>query len=56
MRFTAPGVAQVNGKTVRLLGKPTCTCPWWIDYRGSRGPCKHVLAAQKVAAQVEVPA
>jgi hypothetical protein len=22
-----------------------CTCPWWADHRGGRGPCKHVLAA-----------
>jgi hypothetical protein len=24
----------------------TCTCPWWGKYRGTRGPCKHVLAAR----------
>jgi hypothetical protein len=23
-----------------------CTCPWWAEYRGSRGRCKHVLAAE----------
>lgn len=23
---------------------PTCTCLWWAKHRGSRGPCKHVLA------------
>ena len=23
-----------------------CTCPWWGKYRGTRGPCKHVLAAR----------
>jgi len=22
-----------------------CTCQWWADHRGERGPCKHVLAA-----------
>jgi hypothetical protein len=22
-----------------------CTCPWFAKYKGSRGPCKHVLAA-----------
>jgi hypothetical protein len=22
-----------------------CTCRWWATYLGSRGPCKHVLAA-----------
>ncbi|MEU9761439.1 SWIM zinc finger family protein [Streptomyces sp. NPDC047985] len=25
-----------------------CTCQWWIDYRGSRGPCKHALAVRMV--------
>lgn len=24
----------------------TCTCPWWGRHRGTRGPCKHVLAAR----------
>ena len=23
-----------------------CTCPWFSKYQGSRGPCKHVLAAR----------
>jgi hypothetical protein len=27
----------------------TCTCPWWGKYRGTRGPCKHVLAAKMAA-------
>jgi hypothetical protein len=22
-----------------------CTCPWWGRHQGTRGPCKHVLAA-----------
>jgi SWIM zinc finger len=26
-------------------GAASCTCPWWAKFRGSRGPCKHVLAA-----------
>ncbi|WP_432542617.1 SWIM zinc finger family protein [Kineococcus sp. SYSU DK002] len=25
-----------------------CTCPWWVEHTGARGPCKHVLAAQIV--------
>jgi hypothetical protein len=29
-------------------GTVSCTCPWWAKYGGSRGPCKHVLAAQIV--------
>lgn len=24
----------------------TCTCPWWSQHRGDRGPCKHVLAVR----------
>jgi hypothetical protein len=24
----------------------SCTCAWWARYRGGRGPCKHILAAQ----------
>jgi hypothetical protein len=28
----------------------SCTCEWWSDHRGSRGPCKHVLAARIVVA------
>jgi hypothetical protein len=31
-------------------GAASCTCPWWAKYAGTRGPCKHVLAAQMVAA------
>jgi SWIM zinc finger len=23
-----------------------CTCPWWGRHQGTRGPCKHVLAAR----------
>jgi hypothetical protein len=23
-----------------------CTCPWWTEYRGTRGKCKHALAAE----------
>jgi hypothetical protein len=29
----------------------TCTCPWFGRHRGDRGPCKHVLAVQLVAAE-----
>ncbi|MQY07784.1 SWIM zinc finger family protein [Actinomadura macrotermitis] len=53
VRFTAPDAAVVlsNGqeRQVRFVdGKEYCTCPWWMDYRGERGPCKHVLAARMV--------
>jgi hypothetical protein len=28
-----------------------CTCPWWGKHQGTRGPCKHVLAARMAAKQ-----
>ncbi|WP_433372725.1 SWIM zinc finger family protein [Streptosporangium sp. CA-115845] len=40
---TEGGVREVG------LAEGSCTCPWWWDHRGSRGPCKHVLAARIVA-------
>lgn len=27
-------------------GTVSCTCQWWAAYRGSRGSCRHVLAAE----------
>ncbi|MEC4020784.1 SWIM zinc finger family protein [Streptomyces sp. H27-D2] len=27
-------------------GPLSCTCPWWAQYRGGRGPCKHALAVR----------
>jgi hypothetical protein len=44
---TGGGVRRVH------LADGECTCPWWFDHRGSRGPCKHVLAA-RIAARVAV--
>ncbi|MBF8194096.1 SWIM zinc finger family protein [Nonomuraea sp. K274] len=35
------------------IAEGECTCPWWFDHQGSRGPCKHVLAA-RIAARVAV--
>jgi len=35
--------------TVRHVGDTSsCTCPWWGEYRGQRGPCKHALAVRLV--------
>ena len=34
------GDYRVNGEA--------CTCQWWAEYRGGRGKCKHVLAADMV--------
>ena len=31
--------------STRTVGA-ACTCPWWAAYRGGRGRCKHVLAAE----------
>ncbi|MEU8249318.1 SWIM zinc finger family protein [Nonomuraea sp. NPDC048916] len=48
---TSGGVRRVR------VAEGECTCEWWFDHRGSRGPCKHVLAA-RIAARlgVDVPA
>ncbi|MBN9613309.1 MAG: SWIM zinc finger family protein, partial [Actinobacteria bacterium] len=38
--------------TVRLAADPAddrCTCPWYAKHFGTRGPCKHVLAARLVS-------
>ncbi|KAB2370634.1 SWIM zinc finger family protein [Actinomadura montaniterrae] len=50
VRFTGSDAAVVTtdggDREVRFEGdRATCTCPWWFDHRGERGPCKHVLAA-----------
>ncbi len=51
----AADVVQVVSAGTRYdvrLGATTaddrCTCPWYAKYRGTRGPCKHVLAARIV--------
>jgi SWIM zinc finger len=51
VHFTDPGLAVVTSdgkpRQVRFEGdRVSCTCPWWADHRGGRGPCKHVLAAK----------
>ncbi|WP_067802969.1 SWIM zinc finger family protein [Actinomadura formosensis] len=61
VRFTGGDTATVlsNGseRRVRFDGdRVTCTCPWWFDHRGERGPCKHVLAARIVRREVRVEA
>jgi hypothetical protein len=27
-------------------GRLVCTCDWWTEHRGGRGPCKHALAVR----------
>ncbi|MDF5755746.1 SWIM zinc finger family protein [Spongiactinospora sp. TRM90649] len=54
VRVTGPDTAEVTtpgGLREVRLGDGSCTCEWWFDHRGSRGPCKHVLAA-RIAARV----
>ncbi|MFD7918749.1 SWIM zinc finger family protein [Streptomyces sp. NPDC059740] len=29
-------------------GRLSCTCRWWSEHRGSRGPCRHALAVRIV--------
>jgi hypothetical protein len=45
----APGGAAVAGHRVTLGPPDRCTCPWWGRHQGTRGPCKHVLAARMAA-------
>ncbi|MEE1942265.1 SWIM zinc finger family protein [Streptomyces sp. TRM 70361] len=41
----------VDGHTHRVRsadGELSCTCRWWAEYRGGRGPCSHALAVRIV--------
>jgi hypothetical protein len=55
VRFTGPGEAEVRsgekGYVVRL-DPARCSCPWWSQHPGDRGPCKHLLAARLAAASL----
>jgi hypothetical protein len=54
----ASGAVEPEGALIRVAtdghhqwvgfdgGKPRCTCHFWAKYKDSRGPCKHILAAQ----------
>jgi hypothetical protein len=45
------GTADTRHRVV--LGPPDrCTCVWWGKHQGTRGPCKHVLAA-RIATRIE---
>ncbi|MFF2403548.1 SWIM zinc finger family protein [Streptomyces goshikiensis] len=37
-------------------GVLSCTCQWWADYRGRRGPCKHALAVRMARRATPAPA
>lgn len=41
------GHGTTNYHQVReRAGVLSCTCRWWADHRGGRGPCKHALAVR----------
>ncbi|QDT47842.1 hypothetical protein Pan258_18800 [Symmachiella dynata] len=42
---TVPGSGVRHYVRLRLAGD-RCTCTWFARHQGSRGPCKHVLAAR----------
>jgi SWIM zinc finger len=50
VRATGDGYEVRSGEKTYLVhrtaaGRWGCTCPWWAEHHGGRGPCKHVLAA-----------
>ncbi|MFF9064536.1 SWIM zinc finger family protein [Streptomyces sp. NPDC014891] len=59
-RLVAEGAVTVEGALATVAsgerryrvresdGVLSCTCQWWADYRGRRGPCKHALAVRMV--------
>lgn len=53
-----PELVAVHGYDTKFamhalrLGHDRCTCPWFAKHQGSRGPCKHVLAARLVSGPV----
>ncbi|MEU8776978.1 SWIM zinc finger family protein [Streptomyces sp. NPDC048606] len=36
-------------------GALSCTCQWWADHRGRRGPCKHALATRMALRAATAP-
>jgi hypothetical protein len=50
---TAAGFEVRSGDNVYLVHRRGdewgCTCAWWGDHRGRRGPCKHVVATMMTA-------
>lgn len=38
--------ADVLHRVREVDGEMVCTCPWFGKHQGTRGPCKHVLAAE----------
>ena len=53
-----PDVAVVRSgdRTYHVRNATSCTCPWWAEHRGERGPCKHALAVRMVLAGADAEA
>lgn len=59
-RLVADGAVELGGERATVTsgerryrvresgGALTCTCQWWADHQGRRGPCKHTLAVRMV--------
>ncbi|MEU0232336.1 MULTISPECIES: SWIM zinc finger family protein [unclassified Streptomyces] len=57
-RLVAEGAVELDGESAAVAsgdrryrvresdGVLSCTCRWWADHRGRRGPCKHALAVR----------
>ncbi|MFF5565212.1 SWIM zinc finger family protein [Streptomyces sp. NPDC012623] len=56
--LVSAGAVEIDGDPARVAsgervyrvresaGVLSCTCQWWADHRGGRGPCKHALAVR----------
>lgn len=54
-------VTAVAGRSATYIVRSTatettCTCPWYEKHRGTRGPCKHVLAVELFDADTDAEA
>ncbi|MFE7551205.1 SWIM zinc finger family protein [Streptomyces gardneri] len=59
-RLVAEGAVELDGELATVAsgerryrvresgGALNCTCQWWADHQGRRGPCKHALAVRMV--------
>ncbi|MFB7340595.1 SWIM zinc finger family protein [Streptomyces hydrogenans] len=59
-RLVTEHAVSVEGETATVVsgerryrvresdGSLSCTCTWWAEHRGRRGPCKHALAVRMV--------
>ncbi|MFE3019842.1 SWIM zinc finger family protein [Streptomyces sp. NPDC059256] len=56
----AEGASVTSGERVYQVreedGRLRCTCAWWSDHLGQRGPCKHALAVRIIRREATVSA